>query len=269
MPAKKISDNVYLISNMPGGSMNDSCCYVIRGEPSVMIDCGCGEAHEHLSHSLERIGIGLHDINCVIGTHAHYDHVAGIERMREDSPEIQFALHRDDAVLIEQADQEATCADWVFGASVTPQKVDIQFQGDESLTIGNLVFDIIHTPGHSPGSICVRVNIDGKTFLFSGDCLVPGSHRVKSDISAWRGTLAKLEEIDFDIMLAGHPWQWVFNPYFSSLMQPFSKRLGKRIFRLCADTMTEPFWQIGTFQYTHIMPVMTRFGNSLNKRRFD
>lgn len=268
MPAKKISDNVYLISNMPNGSMNDSCYYVIRGEPSVLIDCGCGEAHENLIRSLEKTGAGIESIDCVIGTHGHYDHVSGIARIREDNPGVRLALHRDDAAFIEQADHEATCADWVFGARIDPQKVDIQFQGDETLDIGNLSFDIIHTPGHSPGSVCVRVSVDGKTFLFSGDCLVPGGHRVQSDIQAWRGTLEKLEDTDFDVMLPGHAWQWVFNPYFSSLMQPFSKRLRKRLLRLFAETIAEPFWQIGIFQYTHVMPVATRFGNSLNRRRF-
>jgi len=102
-------------------------------------------------------------------THAHFDHIGAVAGLREAYP-VPVRLHPADAPLYDGAEQQAA---W-FGMSVRPPGVvPIDLADGERLTLGDHVFEVLHTPGHAPGHVAFYAADAG--VLFSGDALFRGS----------------------------------------------------------------------------------------------
>jgi glyoxylase-like metal-dependent hydrolase (beta-lactamase superfamily II) len=103
----------------------------------------------------------------IIFTHAHYDHVCAARELRE----------RYNAGLVMHESEEKTyaltkklCISWGYDEEDFPQPDLLVNEGDE-IRIGDVSFTVIHTPGHTPGGICLH----GDGVLFTGDTLFRGS----------------------------------------------------------------------------------------------
>jgi hydroxyacylglutathione hydrolase len=109
----------------------------------------------------------------ILITHAHVDHVSGAARAkgRTGAP---LYLHRDDLALYEAVPQQAS----FFGLEI-PKLVPIDTYYDlgAPITFGRQTIQVLHTPGHSPGGVCLLVGPEGQPGkrLFSGDTLFAGS----------------------------------------------------------------------------------------------
>jgi len=100
-------------------------------------------------------------------THAHVDHVAGVKRVR-DATGVPVLLHPADRRLYDQAAVHAR----IFGLTIdAPPPPDGTLADGQRVTVGNLAFDVLHTPGHSPGG----VTFFGHGLAFTGDALFAGS----------------------------------------------------------------------------------------------
>jgi hydroxyacylglutathione hydrolase len=108
-------------------------------------------------------------IKQIVITHAHIDHVGGAMKLRAATG-APILLNHNDYTLLKMLDLQA---DWVGMAA--PGKVDIDHSIGESDTIraGSLLANVIHTPGHSEGSICLHFAAENK--LIAGDTLFAGS----------------------------------------------------------------------------------------------
>lgn len=141
-------------------------CYVVGDAATrraIVIDPG-GEADELATEIAAR---NL-TITAIVATHAHFDHILAAQRLREATG-APFHLHREDRPLL----------DWM-GASMEmflgvpgqePPEVDSDAPEGDKLAAGEIEFEILHTPGHSPGSISLVT----AGALFSGDTLFAGS----------------------------------------------------------------------------------------------
>jgi glyoxylase-like metal-dependent hydrolase (beta-lactamase superfamily II) len=98
------------------------------------------------------------DIRCVLITHGHFDHIAGLAAL-----EYPFYLHREDAAFLTDARLNGSL---FFGEPLTVVKKP-QFYPDGPILFGRHTITVIPTPGHTPGSVSLK--IDG--CLFSGDAL--------------------------------------------------------------------------------------------------
>jgi glyoxylase-like metal-dependent hydrolase (beta-lactamase superfamily II) len=112
-------------------------------------------------------------IRFVLVTHAHVDHVSGLACVRRlvDAP---IGLHRDDAFLYEIALQQGRA----FGYAIeAPPPVDFFYDLAAPLTFGRYAVRVHHTPGHSPGGVCLQVGRadEAGQDLFVGDTLFAGS----------------------------------------------------------------------------------------------
>jgi glyoxylase-like metal-dependent hydrolase (beta-lactamase superfamily II) len=110
-------------------------------------------------------------------THGHLDHIGGTRGVREaleGAPPIW--LHRADEPLYQQLQMQGG----LFGLKFAdPLPVDRYFEDEQELKVGELKLTILHTPGHSPGSVCMRLHEDlasgTSESLYSGDTLFAGS----------------------------------------------------------------------------------------------
>jgi glyoxylase-like metal-dependent hydrolase (beta-lactamase superfamily II) len=112
-------------------------------------------------------------VTMILLTHAHLDHVTGVSAAKA-ALAVDVWLHRDDLFLYEGAVQQGR----MFGLDVQPQPAIDRFYAEgESLTFGDYVVDIRHTPGHCPGGVCLAIGRAGDQGreLFVGDTLFAGS----------------------------------------------------------------------------------------------
>jgi glyoxylase-like metal-dependent hydrolase (beta-lactamase superfamily II) len=106
-------------------------------------------------------------VKAIIATHCHFDHILAVEDVRE-ALGAKFQIHRDDLPILEEAPRRAL--EWAGKAFDAPSPDGYISEGEE-IALGNSRVKVLHTPGHSPGSVCLLV----EDVLFSGDTLFAGS----------------------------------------------------------------------------------------------
>lgn len=113
----------------------------------------------------------------LLHTHAHLDHIGGTRGVVEGTPnKPTIALHADDLPLYEKLRDQGK----LFGMTYEePLPVEKFLAHEERLELGRLKLEVIHTPGHSPGSVGIRLHEDSRLgvpeTVFSGDTLFQGS----------------------------------------------------------------------------------------------
>ncbi len=139
--------------------------YVVVHQSGDAIVIDPGEDFDRIAEHLADPGI---DLRAVLATHAHYDHVAAAAAL-VDAYAVPFYLHPADEPLLRRANFYRTL---VHGepAIVVPH-VDASLVDREALRFGDLEVVVVHTPGHTHGSVCLGV---GET-LFTGDVLLAGA----------------------------------------------------------------------------------------------
>lgn len=100
----------------------------------------------------------------LILTHGHIDHIADTE-FYKNNLNIKILMHEKDLFWINPPSFMLN----LIGGSYNPFKVDKMLLGGEQIEVGTLSFSIIHTPGHTPGGICVY--FEKNKILFSGDTI--------------------------------------------------------------------------------------------------
>lgn len=140
-----------------------SNCYILGDEKKcVVIDPGV-EANK----IMETVNENKLKVKYIILTHAHYDHIAHMESLKEITG-ADILVHEEDNIALTDGRLNGSM---LFGSSIKYMKADKTLKDGDKLSVGNLTLDIIHTPGHSPGGICILCN----DMLFSGDTLFYGS----------------------------------------------------------------------------------------------
>lgn len=147
--------------------------YVVHDETkeAVIIDPGCFTESEW-KEILTYINTENLQVKHMLLTHLHFDHVKGSEFVERDL-KLKIEAHDDDLGLYNRMEKLMT--DFI-GIDVGPQHktpLGVAFRDGDSVTFGNHRLQVIHTPGHSRGSICFFD--DSEHILFSGDTLFQGT----------------------------------------------------------------------------------------------
>jgi glyoxylase-like metal-dependent hydrolase (beta-lactamase superfamily II) len=140
-------------------------CYILGDEETreaVVIDPG-GDVPVVL-RSLEAAGL---QTVAILATHGHFDHVEGLAAMKQ-ALGAPIHLHRDDLPLVQNMANQGA----MFGIQVQQAPEPDRYVADgDTIAFGSLALEVLHTPGHSPGSVSYRVG----DRVFVGDLLFAGS----------------------------------------------------------------------------------------------
>lgn len=104
------------------------------------------------------------ELEYIILTHGHGDHIGGVEGFRKDFPQAKVVACREEEKMLH--DPVANCSIEMFRKSIIVD-ADILVGDKDTLSVGNMELTFIHTPGHTEGGMCIYTD----KHLFSGDTL--------------------------------------------------------------------------------------------------
>ena len=195
----KLTDNLHAFV-WQSMTTNNCNAYFIDGPSRVLIDPGHRGLFEHVQQGLEQLELVLDDIDLVICTHAHPDHLEAVPLFK-NTPTL-FTLHETEWQWALTLGKQMAAA---HGIDIDDYRPDF-FLVEGDLKFKGLELKVIHTPGHSPGS--VTLYWPEQKALFTGD-LVFKEGVGRTDLPGGDGTQLKesitgLKHLDVEWLLAGH-----------------------------------------------------------------
>jgi len=168
--------------------------YLIEGDPLTLIDSGMcfDEARQALENSLTELGFRFEDIGRIILTHKHIDHVGQAATIQERSGATVY-IHQQDRAEVQgmeagqrefvddirrllhewgtpQSQMELLAGSVETNGWTADSVVAEELNDGQTLPFGEHTMEVIHTPGHTLGCICLRMG----RYLFTGDTVLPG-----------------------------------------------------------------------------------------------
>lgn len=193
----KLLDDLYLF---PWNSMTANNCntYLIDANKRILIDPGHYHLFNHVRDELDRLSLCPEDMDMVIITHGHPDHMEGV----------RIFQGTDALVAVSSWEMEfikAVAPHYGEALGIPDFEPQILLQ-EGDLKVGNLSFEVIHTPGHSPGSICLYW--PDRKVLFTGD-VVFNQGIGRTDLPGGNGkelkeSIRRISLLDAEYVLTGH-----------------------------------------------------------------
>lgn len=228
MPA--INERIYRVQAPYSG--NAVQLYLVRGEKLALVDSGASDSPSAaVEPALRELGLDWSDLDYLINTHGHPDHAGGNGEVKEAAPRAEIHLHRADLSLADGveahlrsssdgavpmkllgrddlvAEREAVLRQ-VIGKSVG---VDRVLEDGDVIDLGQDVrLSVVHTPGHTPGSVCFFWEASGA--LFCGDAVQ--GHGWRAGLAplyfdtAYVNSLDRIEAVGASMLCMGHAFAW-------------------------------------------------------------
>ncbi len=201
---------------LPLGAVSANCYIISDGQgKGAIVDPG--EYNFGLEAAIEIAGIT--DLQYILCTHGHFDHVSGAAKLKANHPEAQIVCGVEDAPALMSS--RLSLADY-FRLPYEPCTADKTVKNGDKFNVGDIEFTVIGAPGHSLGGLvyyCPRENV-----MFTGDTLFKGSigrtDLYGGDYSVLLKTLEKFEAYPHETVLyTGHgekttiDYELKYNPY--------------------------------------------------------
>lgn len=150
----------------PVGPLQCNCSVVGDEQTKEAIVIDPGDDVEDVLEIIQRHGLTVKQI---VVTHAHIDHVGGAAKLKRITG-APVLLNQNDYALLKMLDVQAS---WIGMQTPEDVAIDASVTTGDKVTAGSLVADVLHTPGHTEGSICLYFAPEKK--LIAGDTLFAGS----------------------------------------------------------------------------------------------
>jgi metallo-beta-lactamase class B len=140
----KLFDNLYFVGTNTVGSL-----IIDSGDGLVMVDTGCGDEDVSMMvEDMKKLGLDPAKIKLILITHEHFDHYGGVQFLKKNvCPDAKIAMSLTGWNLLQTVSFE-----WAY-IGTRPQSVDIYLTDGMKIKIGSEVFQVVATPGHSPGCL--------------------------------------------------------------------------------------------------------------------
>jgi len=187
-----------------------SNCYVVLNKEIFLVDTGMpGRSNEIINYMEKNLKRDPKDIETIVITHHHFDHTGSLDKLKKITG-AKVAIHSDDAAYL--SGEKVQTGSLLMRPLVRIIKFIYQTQpvkADIILEEGDQISDyqVIHTPGHTPGSICLY-NPNNKV-IFVGDNLSYSKDKIEGprildDPEEFKKSIKKLGDLDIEVILKGH-----------------------------------------------------------------
>jgi hydroxyacylglutathione hydrolase len=195
----ELNPGIFQIRGLNGSSHS----YVIKGNyMNVMIDSGSDQNFLVLQRGLRKIGMKVRDINLVINSHEHCDHIGANRYFQESS---MIAAYRLAASKMVSGDYYVTMYKG-NDLNEIPMRVHLWLENMTRIDLGNYSLRVFHTPGHTSG--CISIIETTRGLLFSADSVFAGgtlSYIAESgSIGDYLDSLTRLRCFDLQALYPGH-----------------------------------------------------------------
>ncbi len=214
----RITNNTYALSGGYFSAVNDIAAlgdvYGIHTQSGViLIDCGApvtGAAM--LRETLAYFNV-TEPITHVVITHAHWDHCGSAKELQDAGAKITVGAG--DVFYCENGGVKGTPSPFEDEQAFPAFTPDTVIEDGQTKMINGLSFEFIGIPGHTPGSMAIKVSVDGKTQIYTGDALQPDGCSLEHVTFGWQGdpnfdrraivaSMLKLAKFETDMVLPGH-----------------------------------------------------------------
>lgn len=202
----RILDNIYYV-----GTKGLASYLIVSGGKAILLDGTLAENAGHIEDSIRSLGFKLDDVKIILNSHAHFDHAAGIARLKRDTG-ARFMAMEQDRWALEHGKQEG---DTTYGGVPFPAvKVDKALKDGDVVTLGDIRMTATLTPGHTKGcttwSITATDSGVARRVIFpcsitvAGNILV-GNKGYPNIVMDFRRSFDRLDAMKADVVLPAHP----------------------------------------------------------------
>ncbi len=200
----KITNEIFQIAGKELTSYHDGAGFLINfSGHAAVVDVGTGRAAEKLLANIRSCGVEPEQIEYLLMSHCHFDHVGGARELTAVAA-CRTVAHELTARYLEQAENVVTAA-YAYKVTTQPFLVDWRLTGKgEEIDLGGRTLSALHLPGHSPDSMAFFTESEGLKVLFAQDVLGPLDPIILSDEEHYRQSCNELLSLEADILCDGH-----------------------------------------------------------------
>ena len=196
-------------------------CYLVKTGDNSGVVIEPADMADEIIAAAEKMGMKIEKI---LLTHGHFDHTGAVNGIK-DKTGAKVYIHESDACMLTDSDKALAyfCPSMLFEA----KEADVLLKDSDTITQDGVDFRVMHTPGHSAGSVCFFMdNPEGLDVMFSGDTIfkdsIGRSDGYSGDYIVQKSTLEKLKALENDyLILSGHgesttlKTEKMFNPFIN------------------------------------------------------
>ena len=210
-PPFRIVGNLYYV-----GTYDLACYLIVTREGNILINTGLAASASLISDNIKTLGFKMSDTKILLTTQAHYDHVAALAAIKQQTGARLMADASDASALEDGGSSDYELGK--YGKSFEPIHVDRRLQNGDTIKLGDMRLVMLHHPGHTKGSASYLFDVKDerkkyRVFIVNMPSII--TERKFSEIQAYPDiakdyayTLDALKKVSFDLWLSSHASQF-------------------------------------------------------------
>jgi len=210
-PPFRIVGNLYYV-----GTYDLACYLIVTREGNILINTGLAASASLISDNIKTLGFKMSDTKILLTTQAHYDHVAALAAIKQQTGARLMADASDATALEDGGSSDYELGK--YGKSFEPIHVDRRLQNGDTIKLGDMRLVMLHHPGHTKGSASYLFDVKDerkkyRVFIVNMPSII--TERKFSEIQAYPDiakdyayTLDALKKVSFDLWLSSHASQF-------------------------------------------------------------